>query len=118
MEETYVIKIKRPENDYYEYRYGWGQYTTNVKQAFKYKSHDILHQNYLMSAMEYVQIVHPDWKIEKADYRNEIGTYISTYKPKATLKDILKNIGYILLIPILIPLVFIIDAKDKLKKIF
>lgn len=33
---------------------------------------------------------YPDWNPQIIDYKNEIGTYISTYKPKLTFK---KNIN-------------------------
>ena len=95
MEEGYLIKFKRPENDYYEYKCEFGGYTPNIKDAFIYAPNS----PEMNGSCFYIRWLHPDWNPEIVDYRNEIGTYISTYKPKLTFKKILTNTGIILIIP-------------------
>jgi hypothetical protein len=112
MDDGYIIKFKRPENDFYEYKHKLGGYTENVKDALIYQPNTIEMYGNLFA----IRYLHPEWDAEIADYRNEIGTYISTYKPKVTFKIILDTIGFILAIPILIPIIAYLATKDYIMK--
>jgi hypothetical protein len=112
MEEGYLIKFKRPENDFYEYKCEIGGYTPNIKDALTYPPNS----PEIYGACFAIRWTHPDWNLEIVDYRNEIGTYISTYKPKVTFKTILDTIGFILSIPILIPIIAYLAIKDYIMK--
>lgn len=114
MEKGYLIKIKRPNNNFYEYKCKFNGYTPNIKDALIYPpdSRDINMDIFV------IRWLHPDWNAEIIDRIKEIGTYISTYNPKLTFKKILNNIGIALLIPIVIPIVAYLTAKDKIIELF
>lgn len=114
MDDGYIIKFKRPENDFYEYKQKLGGYTGNVKDALIYQPNTPEMYGNLFA----IRYLHPEWNAEVVDYRNEIGTYISTYKPKVTFKTILDFIGFILAIPILIPAIAYLAIKDYIMKKF
>lgn len=114
MEEGYLIKFKRPENDFYEYKCKIGGYTTNIKDALIYPPDS----RQINTDIFVIRWLHPDWNAEIIDRINEIGTYISTYKPKLTLKKILTNTGIILIMPITLPVVAFLTIKDKIIELY
>lgn len=114
MEEGYLIKFKRPENDFYEYKCKIAGYTTNIKDALIYPPDS----PEMHGACLGIRLLHPDWNVEIIDRINEIGTYISTYKPKLTFKKILTNTGIILIMPFVIPIVTFLTIKDKIIELY
>jgi hypothetical protein len=112
MNDGYIIKFKRPENDFYEYKQKIGGYTGNIKNALIYPPNS----PEMFGSCFYIKWAHPEWNAEVVDYRNEIGTYISTYKTKYTFKVILDNIGLLLAIPIIIPVITYFTIKDYIMK--
>lgn len=114
MEEGYLIKFKRPENDFYEYKCKFNGYTPNIKDALIYP----LDSRQINTDIFVIRWLHPDWNSEIIDRVNEIGTYISTYKPRLTFKKILTNTGIILIMPFVIPIVAFLTIKDKIIELY
>ena len=112
MDEIYLIKAKLPENNYYKYIGITSRWTLDPKDAVKFRTNSFQ----LEYTYESLRRAHTDWLIEKVDYRHEIGTYISTYKPKYTFKEIISDIGALLLMPIAIPLIGYLALKDYILK--
>lgn len=114
MEEYLSIKIKRPDNNLYEYKCNFGGYTTNIKYAFIFPPNS----PEMQGAYFAIRWLHPDWDVKIVDVRYEIGTYISTIEKFQLFNKILSIIGNILISPILIPVVAFLIIKDKIIELY
>ena len=107
MDSNYVIKIETGNwSKPLYYKEGGGQ-TLSIKHAQRFaKNSQRVH--YIMN---YYQ---PEYNVELINIREEIGTYISIHKRKHTFRKYLYNTLCILAIPILLPIVGIIELNNKI----
>ena len=110
MEDRMLIKIKRPNDTLPLYKASCNRWVRDSKNAIQYPKNS----NRLTYEHNLLYVNHPDWNPQITETMNEIGTYISTYKPKLTLKKILTNTGIILLMPIILPVEIFFAIKEKI----
>jgi predicted YcjX-like family ATPase len=110
MEDRMLIKIKRPNDTLPLYKASCNRWVRDSKNAIQYPKNS----NRLTYEHNLLYVSHPDWNPQITETMNEIGTYISTYKPRLTFKKILTNTGIILIIPFVIPIVAFLTIKDKI----
>ena len=114
MEDRMLIKIKRPNDTLPLYKASCNRWVRDSKKAIQYPKNS----NRLTYEHNLLYVNHPDWNPQITETMNEIGTYISTYKPRLTFKKILTNTGIILIIPFVIPIVAFLTIKDKIIELY
>ena len=82
MEDRMLIKIKRPNDTLPLYKASCNRWVRDSKNAIQYPKNS----NRLTYEHNLLYVNHPDWNPQITETMNEIGTYISTYKPKYTFK--------------------------------
>ena len=114
MEDRMLIKIQRPNDTLPLYKASCNRWVRDSKNAIQYPKNS----NRLTYEHNLLYVNHPDWNPQITETMNEIGTYISTYKPRLTLKKILTNTSIILIMPFVIPIVAFLTIKDKIIELY
>lgn len=107
MEQTYIIEADLPDRNhpvFYCSIHAWTAYPQSAKRFIKDSA-------YLGMVLNNIP---KEYNPRLVDYRHVIGTYISTRSKKHTFSNYLIDTVCLILMPILLPIMAVIDIKDKI----